>query len=191
MARLIPEDSGNLEDIAEGLVTAWAKAGEWKTLKRLRDELPDDLAIFHSIYWASASETGSVYGEIDFIVANRYGKLLAIEQKDAPVYVAHDDLKVDYSHHKGKSIRIQVARNIGALRDEFSRRHGGKVLSIDHLLYLPNSRVSDKLPASVDPQRVVDAAKAAELCTVILALFDTAPMPTGDNLADPTDIYGS
>lgn len=190
MARLIPEDSGNLEDIAEGLVTAWAKAGEWKTLKRLRDELPDDLAIFHSIYWASASETGSVYGEIDFIVANRYGKLLAIEQKDAPVYVAHDDLKVDYSHHKGKSIRIQVARNIGALRDEFSRRHGGKVLSIDHLLYLPNSRVSDKLPASVDPQRVVDAAKAAELCTVILALFDTAPMPTGDNLADPTDIYG-
>ena len=183
MARLIPDD------LDENLINAFAKGGEWQTLKRLRDELPDDLTVYHAIHWASASDFGSVYGEIDFIVANRYGKLLAIEQKDASVYVSQDDLRVDYEHQKGKSIRVQVTRNIGALRDEFSRRHPTKVLSIDHLLYLPNALISDQLPASIDPKRVVDASNAPELCAVIEALFDTAPMPTGDSLADPTDVH--
>lgn len=182
-ARLIPDD------LDESLINALSKGGEWQTLKQLRDGLSDDLTVYHAIHWASARDEGSVYGEIDFIIANRYGKLLAIEQKDAAVYVAQDDLKVDYEHHKGKSIKVQVTRNIGALRDEFSRRHHGKSLSIDHLLYLPNAIISNKLPASVDPNRVVDATKAADLCTIIQALFDACPSPSGNNLAEPTDVH--
>lgn len=183
MARLIPDD------LDENLITAFTKGREWQTLNLLRDSLSDDLSVYHSIHWASATDTGSVYGEIDFIIANRYGKLLAIEQKDAAVYVAQDDLKVDYEHQKGKSIRVQVARNIGALREEFGRRHHGKALSVDHLLYLPNALVSGKLPASVDPNRVVDASRASQLCAIIQTLFDDAPMPAGDNLGDPSDIH--
>jgi hypothetical protein len=183
MARLIPDD------LDESLITAFAKGGEWQTLKQLRDGLADDLTVYHSVHWASATGSGSVYGEIDFIVVNRYGKLLAIEQKDASVYVSDGDLKVDYEYNKGKSIRVQVSRNIGALRSEFGRRHQGCDLSVDHLLYLPNARVSDRLPAGVDPSRVVDASTAQDLCAVIQSLFDNAPMPTGEKLADPIAVH--
>lgn len=183
MARLVPDD------LDETLSHCPPKGGEWHTLTQLRDGLPDEFTVYHAVNWVSASDTGSVYGEIDFIVANRYGKLLAIEQKDASVYVSDDDLKVDYEHQKGKSIRIQVARNIGALRQEFSRRHGGKALTVDHLLYLPKAFVTAELPASVDPLRVVDASRASELCAVIERLFDAAPMPAANQAADPLTIH--
>ena len=83
-----------------------------------------------------------------------------IEQKDSAVYVDQSDLRVDYSSHKGKSIQVQVARNIGAIRREFAKRYDGKELSVDHLLYLPRALTSDKLPAGVDSSRVVDAQRA-------------------------------
>jgi hypothetical protein len=79
MVRLVPDD---LDDYLSHAVT---HGGERQTLLDLRDGLPDDLTVYHAVNWVSASEGGSVYGEIDFIVANRYGKLLAIEQKDATV----------------------------------------------------------------------------------------------------------
>jgi len=183
MARLIPDD------LDENLSTAFAKGGEWQTLKQLRDGLAHDLTVYHSVHWASATGSGSVYGEIDFIVANRYGKLLAIEQKDAAVYISDGDLRVDYENRKGKSIQVQMARNIGALRNEFGRRHQGRELSVDHLLYLPNALITDRLPAGVDPSRVVDASRASELCTVIQSLFDQAPMAAGNHLAEPLEIH--
>ncbi len=178
MARLVPDD---LDDYLSHAVT---HGGERQTLLDLRDGLPDDLTVYHAVNWVSASEGGSVYGEIDFIVANRYGKLLAIEQKDATVYVAGDDLRVDYKNHKGKSVPVQVARNIGSLRREFSRRHDGQALCVDHLLYLPQSLVTGQLPVNVDPSRVVDASRASELCAVIEQLFDAAPMPSEGQAAD-------
>lgn len=117
MARLVPDD------IDDDLALAFGSAAEILTLKSLRDGLSAEYSVFHSIHWASASSSGSVYDEIDFIVANRYGKLLVIEQKDSAVYVDQSDLRVDYSSHKGKSIQVQVARNIGAIRREFQSCH--------------------------------------------------------------------
>jgi hypothetical protein len=183
MARLVPDD------IDDDLALAFGSAAEILTLKRLRDGLSAEYSVFHSIHWASASSSGSVYGEIDFIVANRYGKLLVIEQKDSAVYVDQSDLRVDYSSHKGKSIQVQVARNIGAIRREFAKRYDGKELSVDHLLYLPRALISDKLPAGVDPSRVVDASRAEQLCAVIEQLFDNAPMPSGERLGEASDIH--
>ena len=71
-------DSASLD---ENLIIAFTKGEEWQALNLLRDGLSDDLSVYHSIHWARATDTGSVYGEIDFIIANRYGKLLAIKQK--------------------------------------------------------------------------------------------------------------
>lgn len=183
MARLIPDDFDDL-DLAN-----FGHKSEQETLVRLRDELPEDLMVYHAVHWAHAERSGSVYGEIDFIVANRYGKLLAIEQKSASVYMDGDDLRVDYRDSKGKSVQVQLARNLNSLRSEFSRRYAGKRLSIDHLLYLPNASLSGQTPSGLDPERVVDAGRTTELCTVIQALFDDAPMPGGDHLADPADVH--
>jgi len=183
MARLIPDEFDDL-DLAD-----FGHKSERATLLRLRDELPDDLSVYHAVHWAHAERSGSVYGEIDFIIANRYGKLLAIEQKSAAVYVADNDLRVDYATEKGKSVQVQLARNLNTLRSEFARRYSGASLSIDHLLYLPNASVVGSLPSGIDPQRVVDVARADELCAVIQKLFDDSPMPSGRNPLSPVDIH--
>lgn len=183
MARLIPDDFDEV-DLAD-----FGRKSERETLLRLRDGLPDDLSVYHSVHWVHAELSGSVYGEIDFIIANRYGKLLAIEQKAAAVYVADNDLRVDYATEKGKSVQVQLARNLNTLRAEFSRRYAGALLSIDHLLYLPNSSVVDRLPSGIDPQRVVDVTSAGELCAIIQNIFDNSSIPSGRNVAKPVDIH--
>jgi hypothetical protein len=115
MARLIPDEVEDANTLTGGHLA------ERQTLLRFRDELRDDLSVYHAVHWVHSERFGSVYGEIDFIIANRYGKLLAIEQKSAQVYVAGSDLKVDYGKHTGKSVSVQLARNLNSLRTEFSR----------------------------------------------------------------------
>lgn len=183
MARLIPDD------IDHALVQDTGHAHELRTLLALRDGLPDQYVVYHGVHWASAQPAGSVYGEIDFIVANPYGKLLAIEQKDTQAYVADNDLKVDYDNQPGKSVTAQVTRNLNALRSQFERRHAGANLSVEHLLFLPATVIQSALPASIDPARVVDANSASRLCEIIESIFDAAPMPSGANAANASDVH--
>jgi hypothetical protein len=176
MARLIPSDfhaqtlSGDLH------------GPEVRTLLRLRDELSDRYVTYHGVHWARADQTGSVYGEIDFIVADDAGCLLAIEQKDTQIVATAEDLLARYSRGPGavgsghgaidKSITTQVNRNLNALRAQFARRYPGRSLRIDHLLYLPAARLQGALPSSVDPARVIDADRDHELIPVIEQLLD-------------------
>jgi len=182
MARLVPDD------VAEPNQGPW-HASERATLNRLAVGLSDDYTVFHGIHWARIDQASPVYGEIDFIVMNRYGRLLAIEQKDAPVTVVRNDLVVKYpSENKPKSVMTQVSRNLNALRQEFSRKHHGRNLVVDHLLYLPESTIRGELPAGVDPSRVVDQTRADQLIDVIQDLFDADLMPSGDRLADALEV---
>jgi hypothetical protein len=152
--------------------------------------LPQEFTVFHGIHWARSDQASPLYGEIDFIVMNRHGRLLAIEQKDAPVTVVRNDLVVRYrSDEKPKSVLTQVNRNLNALRQEFNRRHSGRNLLVDHLLYLPESTIQGDLPSSVDPSRVVDQSRAGQLVDIITAIFDADPMPSGDKLADALEIH--
>ena len=183
MARLIPDD------IDDSLVNTIEHHGELRTLLSLRDKLPAQYTVYHAVHWATSNPTGSVYGEIDFIIANRYGKLLAIEQKDGTVYTHNQDILVDYANQVGKSVTTQINRNLQALRQEFARRHPSQVLSVDHLLYVPNVLIRGQLPVSIDPNRVVDAGNAEHLCETIEALFDVAPIPGGDHSALAHDIH--
>ena len=145
--------------------------------------------MFHGIHWARIDQANPVYGEIDFIVMNRNGRLLAIEQKDAAVTVVRNDLMVHYRNEpKPKSVTTQVSRNLNGLRRAFNNSHPGRSLTVDHLLYLPESHISGQLPAGVDASRVVDASKASELVSIIEGLFEANPMPQGEHPADPVDI---
>ena len=182
MARLIPDD------VAERNQGPWPDS-EHATLNRLAVALSAEYTAFHGIHWARIDRADPVYGEIDFIVMNRHGRLLAIEQKDAPVTVVRNELMVHYrSKPKPKSVLTQVARNLNGLRSTFERSHPGRSLTVDHLLYLPESHLSGQLPAGVDASRVVDASKASELVSIIEGLFEVNPMPQGEHPADPVDI---
>ena len=182
MARLIPEE------VAERNHGPWPDS-EHATLNRLAVTLSAEYTVFHSIHWAHIEQANPLYGEIDFIVMNRHGRLLAIEQKDAPVTLVRNELVVHYrSQLKPKSVLTQVTRNLNGLRSTFERSHPGRSLTVDHLLYLPESHLSGQLPAGVDANRVVDASNASELVSIIEGLFDANPMPQGEHPADPSDI---
>jgi hypothetical protein len=176
MARLIPSD------FETALGPDGMHAAEARTLARLRDGLSDRYTVYHGVHWARAQAGGSAYGEIDFIVVNPYGHLLAIEQKDTQIVVTPKDLFARYGGARSpgstapqpndKSITTQVNRNLNALRTQFSRRYPGRTLQIDHLLYLPTARIAGALPSSVDPARVIDAESDASLIATIESLLE-------------------
>lgn len=170
-------------------------SAEVRTLERLRDGLSDQYTIYHGVHWARAQTVGSAYGEIDFIIASAYGRLLAIEQKDTQIKPTDTDLYAQYTsngnHRKDrhtapdKSLTTQINRNLNALRTQFSRRYPGRALDIDHLFYLPLARLQGTLPSSIDPLRVIDADRDHDLITVIESLLDQpTKASTNDYLED-------
>ncbi len=185
MARLVPSD---IDSGSENI-----HVPELRTLLRLRDGLSDRYVVYHSVHWAKADLSGAVYGEIDFIVANDAGRLLAIEQKDAQIVATSSDLFARYAsagvgrdlgRAAEKSITTQVNRNLNALRSQFSRRYPGRALEIDHLLYLPLARLAGELPSSIDPTRVVDADRDDQLESVIELLLTGLPVGWSDDRLD-------
>lgn len=188
MARIVPDDFDPV------IADKTGQQSESRTLIRLREGLSDRYTIYHNVRWVRAERSGSVYGEIDFIVSNPRGCLLAIEQKDTEVAVLGGDLIARYRDlsNKGntetKSITTQVNRNLNGLRDQFARRHKGRGLDIDHLLYLPQARLGRALPSSVDPTRLVDAERDAQLIDVIESLLDPTSGPSVKDPGDPFEI---
>jgi hypothetical protein len=187
MAQLFPEDY----QLAEGEVL---HKGEYKTLEMLKDGLSDQYMVFHGVHWTRVEEDTAIYGEIDFLILNPYGRALAIEQKETQIEVnAKGELVPIYKDTHGQSkssrtINSQVSRNIGSLRSEYQRRHPEQRLEIDHLLYVPNAKVGKSLPANIALGRIVDSTNRDQLISIINEMFDKNPMPTGDHTAKTLDI---
>lgn len=182
MARLFPEDF----QVAD---TERRFSGEFATLLRLKEELSDQYCIFHGVHWTKVEDDSTVYGEIDFLIVNPYGKILAIEQKETDIETNNDgDLIAIYKgsggYRKEKNIRSQVTRNIQSLRSEFSKRYPNQSLHIEHLLYLPKANIYGKIPASIALGRVVDSVEAKYLPDIVRKILEENPMPSGVNCAD-------
>lgn len=110
MAQLFPEDFQAAE-------TERRFSGELATLLRLKQELSDQHCVFHGVHWTKVEDEATVYGEIDFLIVNPYGKILAIEQKETAIEKnSQGDLVAIYKRADGqrkeKNIRSQVTRNI-------------------------------------------------------------------------------
>ena len=186
MARLFPEDFNVVE-------SEHRFGGELATLLRLKEELSDQYCIFHGVHWTKIEENAAVYGEIDFLILNPYGKILAIEQKETAIEKnKQGELVAIYSRADGqrkeKKIHSQVSRNIQSLRQEFSRRHKNQSLHIEHLLYLPTAKIEGELPLNLALGRVVDSSDAKYLPEIIRKILEDNPIPTGSDIADALTI---
>jgi hypothetical protein len=163
-------------------------------LLRLRDELPDQYSVFHGVHWTKVEDDAAIYGEIDFIIVNPYGKILVIEQKETQIEVNKKGrLTATYHERNGqiteKDIEFQVTRNIQSLRQEFTIRYPQKTLDIDHLIYLPTAILEGKLPANVAIGRVVDSRESKNLVDIIRVIFDRNAMPQGDHVPDALSVH--
>ncbi len=176
MARLVPSDI----DLVTG--TAKSRGSEAHTLVRLRDGLDDSYTVYHGVHWTRAGQSGySVYGEIDFIVANDAGRLLAIEHKAAEIIETETDLFARYRYsgassgdpggYEDKSITTQVNRNLNEIRTGFSKRYPSRALDIEPLLHLPLATIGGMLPSSITRLRVVDASQDVGLVDIVTAIL--------------------
>ena len=113
MARIVPSDIARLE-------LAGANCHEIETLRRLQARLPDSYTVFHGVHWTREWPGETVFGELDFVVVNRAGKALLIEQKDGTLEETDDGLIAHYAD-RSKSVVDQVQRALDNVRDKFRR----------------------------------------------------------------------
>jgi hypothetical protein len=186
MARIFPDDL-NVTD------TGHRFKGELTTLLLLKAALSDQYCIFHGVHWTKVENDAAVYGEIDFLILNPYGKILAIEQKETSIEKNwRGELVAIYPGADGqrqeKKIHSQVARNIQSLRQEFSKRYKSQSLHIEHLLYLPTAKIAGELPVNLALGRIVDSSESKYLPEIILKILEDNPIPAGKDMADALTI---
>jgi hypothetical protein len=89
MAQIFPEDF-QIEN------KEFRFSSEIGTLLRLQSELPDQYSVFHGIHWTRIEEDAAIYGEIDFLILNQYGKKLKCLQSQMLFF------SLNSLHHKLK-----------------------------------------------------------------------------------------
>ena len=139
---------------------------EIETLGALAQALSDDYTIYHAVHWTNVERGYAIYGEIDFVVVNRAGALLLIEQKSGFLEEGPQGLVKRYAE-KSKSVPVQMARNVAAIKSKLSTRPGCGDISVDYLFYCPDYTVQKLQTAGIAPERIVDARNGGQLARIV------------------------
>ena len=105
------------------LAVTGAAQREIETLAILEAGLPDAYTVYHAVHWTNIERGYAVHGEIDFIVVNLAGDLLAIEQKSVFLEETAEGLVKRYAG-KTKPVAVQMARNRDHLLGKLRQRAG-------------------------------------------------------------------
>lgn len=132
------------------------ETAELRALADLRDGLPDDYAVYHSVHWTNVTGNDrSVFGEADLVVVNRAGEALVIEVKGGALEETGNGLAKRHDGMSPKPVAPQIQRTLNGFRRAFSRSASG-TLMLDYLLHCPDHRVRE-VGSALDPSRIVDA----------------------------------
>ena len=165
MARIVPWD-------VDRLALAGGQAPELVTLERLRRDLDPDLTVFHSVHWTRESGDRTSWGEADFIIVNRAGKILVMEQKNGSLDETAGGLVKRYRNGASDPV-FQVRRSVDNIKGKFRRVHRREpALVADYLVYCPDHRVRSVNAVGLDTSRIVDAAGDRLLVSRIQQLLD-------------------
>jgi hypothetical protein len=165
VARLVPSDIGRLE-------LAGGHRPELETLRHLGEALPAAYTVFHRVHWSREHRGHAVYGEIDFAVVNRAGRVVLIEQKNGPLLETDAGLAKAYPGGVVKPGGDQVRRALEGVREKFKAVHAGHAnLHLDYLVYCPDHQVVRLNAAALDASRVVDASARGRLAERIVDLL--------------------
>ena len=111
MARVVPSDYRRLAQ-------AGCHEPELDTLDLLRRRLPADYTVFHSVDWTAERRGRIAFGEADFVVVNRAGEGLVIEQKNGPMKEGGGGLWKQYRDGSSSDPFFQVRRSVDAMKEK-------------------------------------------------------------------------
>lgn len=164
LAYIIPSDITRL-------ALSGAHSPELHTLGALKNQLSPDYTVFHGVHWTREYEGWTVYGEIDFVVLNRSGAVLFIEQKNGPLEGTDGGLVKRYEEGT-KNIAEQLHRSLNRVRQKFQWQHGrARALEADYLVYCPDYRVRNVNAVGLDVTRIVDARDRDSLAQRIQSIL--------------------
>ncbi len=164
MAYIVPSDFTRL-------ALSGTHSPELETLLELKSALSNDYTVFHGVHWSREYEAWTHFGEIDFVVLNRSGDLLFIEQKNGALEESGAGLIKRYDQGE-KNVADQIHRSLDKVRQKFKWQHGNQThLAVDYLIYCPDYRVKDLNAVGLSEQRVVDAVAKDGLAARINTLL--------------------
>ena len=179
MARIIPD---GWRELAGGEADAAGRPApaqrHRETLELFARGLPDDYTVYHAVHWTNVERGFSVFGEIDFVVVNREGHVLLVEQKTGFLEEGADGL-LKRERGRVRNVPVQIARTVAALRDKLARRPGCESIRVDYLLHCPDYTVRRVESAGLSADRMVDASRRDRLVPVIREILPAgrAPQP--------------
>lgn len=173
MSRVIPDGWDTLQQ-------AGPQRREIDTLTVLAKALPADYTVYHAVHWTNIDHAHAIYGEIDFVIVNRAGDLLVIEQKSG-LLTETDEGLAKLHGNTSRLVQAQIARTVDGLRAKLARSLNVQSVMIEHLLYCPDHIVRNPVTAGIAPERIVDGSRRGELARTIQALLppgERAPIAT-------------
>ncbi len=163
MARIVPDGWRQLE------VTG-AAAREIETLGQLEQALPDEFTVYHAVHWSTVEQGHSVYGGISFVVVNRAGAVLLVEQMSGLLDETADGL---VKRHPGRrfSVPARVARTLQVFERKLAASCRPATVALEYLFYCPDYGVRQPGTAGIAAERIVDAGARERLAATIETLL--------------------
>lgn len=181
MARLLPSD------LTDAYLTQ-SDEPEIVTLRLLKSALSPHYTIFHSVHWSRSHKAGISFGELDFVVLNRSGDILVIEQKNGQLNETAGGLTKSYDT-RDKNVAQQLHRSLDNLRAKIKVAIASSdAIKIDYLLYCPDYRVRNLNAVGLDRSRVIDAADRSQLSKTIESLLGPG-LPSPSSTAKQVEAF--
>lgn len=151
MARIYPERvHPNTQSHAERIL-----------YERLRDDLPHDYTVFHSVAWLARSQRGGARdGEADFVIAHPAEGLLVVEVKGGTIRYDGHQAQWYSHHHPIKDPFEQAKRNKYSLLDKLRDLPywRSRWVSLGHAVAFPDCMVPQDLRLDAPDTIILDRA---------------------------------
>lgn len=148
------------------LTATGAQARRIDTLARLARALPAAYTVYHAVHWSTLEGEQSIYGEIDFVLVNRAGDVLLIEQK-AGLLDETDAGLVERHPVRPRQVAARIAQALHILRGKLDAALGQERGGLEYLFFCPDYHVRSPATAGIDAGRIVDAGRREALIDLI------------------------
>lgn len=145
---------------------------ELDVMERLKQSLPDNYEVFHSVSWFAVHNSHDQHGEIDIIVMSPEGNLILLEVKSGEVILRNGEILKVYNGTESsvtRQCRLQYSAMLHRLTD--AKLHP----FVTNCLVLPDYRIDGADLIGFPKERIISAENYDYLGTRIQEILVSAP----------------